>query len=278
MNMKNFFYTLLSLVLLIPAGLSAQKLEKIWEISDGLKTPESVIYNQDNNLIYVANINGQPAEKDGNGFISVLTADGKMKKAEWVTGLNAPKGMAIFKNKLYVSDIDELVEIDIEKAAIIARYNAPGSIFLNDMTVTDNGTVFVSDNRAVKIYILNDNKLSVWKEGEPFKNPNGLLAEGEKLFVGDMNIYEVDLKSKATKLLIEDAGGVDGLEKNAKGEFVFSNWPGRIFIQRGGKTIKLHDSVEQEINTADIDFAIKLNLILVPTFFNNKIVAYRIVG
>lgn len=275
--MKNFFYTLLSLVLLIPAGLSAQKLEKIWEISDGLKTPESVIYNQDNNLIYVANINGQPAEKDENGFISVLTADGKMKKAEWVTGLNAPKGMAIIKNKLYVSDIDELVEIDIEKAAIIARYNAPGSIFLNDVTVTDNGTVFVSDNRAVKIYILNDNKLLVWKEGEPFKNPNGLLAEGEKLFVGDMNIYEVDLKSKATKLLIEDAGGVDGLEKNAKGEFVFSNWPGRIFIQRGGKKIKLHDSVEQEINTADIDFAIKLNLVLVPTFFNNKILAYRIV-
>jgi DNA-binding beta-propeller fold protein YncE len=264
-------------VLLIPTGLSAQKLEKIWEISDGLKTPESVIYNEETNLIYVANINGQPAEKDGNGFISVLTADGKMKKAEWVTGLNAPKGMAIFKNKLYVSDIDELVEIDIEKAAIVARYNAPGSIFLNDVTVTANGIVFASDNRAVKIYILNDTKLSVWKEGEPFKNPNGLFAEGEKLFVGDMNIYEVDLKTKATKILIEDGGGVDGLEKNEKGEFVFSNWPGRIFIQRGGQTIKLHDSVEKEINTADIDFATKLNLVLVPTFFNNKIVAYRIV-
>ncbi len=275
--MKKFNYTLLLLVLLISTGLSAQKLEKIWEISDGLKTPESVIYNQDNNLIYVANINGQPAEKDGNGFISVLTADGKMKKAEWVTGLNAPKGMAIFKNKLYVSDIDELVEIDIEKAAIVARYNAPGSIFLNDVTVTANGTVFASDNRAVKIYILNDNKLSVWKESDPFKNPNGLFAEGEKLYVGDVNIYEVDLKTKATKVLIEDAGGVDGLDKNAKGEFVFSNWPGRFFIQRNGKTIKLHDSVEQEINTADIDFAIKLNLVLVPTFFNNKIVAYRIV-
>jgi DNA-binding beta-propeller fold protein YncE len=275
--MKKFYYTLLSIVLLIPTGLSAQKLEKIWEISDGLKTPESVIYNEETNLIYVANINGQPAEKDGNGFISVLTADGKMKKAEWVTGLNAPKGMAIFKNKLYVSDIDELVEIDIEKAAIVARYNAPGSIFLNDVTVTANGIVFASDNRAVKIYILNDTKLSVWKEGEPFKNPNGLFAEGEKLFVGDMNIYEVDLKTKATKILIEDGGGVDGLEKNEKGEFVFSNWPGRIFIQRGGQTIKLHDSVEKEINTADIDFATKLNLVLVPTFFNNKIVAYRIV-
>ena len=275
--MKNFYYTLLSIMLLIPTGLSAQKLEKIWEISDGLKTPESVIYSEETNLIYVANINGQPAEKDGNGFISVLTADGKMKKAEWVTGLNAPKGMAIFKNKLYVSDVDELVEIDIEKAVIVARYNAPGSIFLNDVTVTASGTVFASDNRAVKIYVLKDNKLSVWKEGEPFKNPNGLFAEGEKLFVGDVNIYEVDLKTKTTKVLIEDAGGVDGLEKNTKGEFVFSNWPGRIFIQRGGKTIKLHDSVEQEINTADIDFAIILNLVLVPTFFNNKIVAYRIV-
>ena len=257
--------------------LSAQKLEKVWETSDGLKTPESVIYSAEKEVIYVANINGDPAAKDGNGYISVLKPDGSLKNAEWVTGLNAPKGMAIFKGKLYVSDIDQLVEIDIETGKVLKKYDAPGAVFLNDVTACMNGLIFVSDTRTAKIHVLNDGKLTVWMEGEPLKSPNGLMAEGGKLLVGDENIYEVDIQTKKATLLVEDAGGVDGLERNNTGELVFSNWPGRIFIHRNGKTVKLLDTTAQELKTADVDFALKLNLLLVPTFFGNQIVAYKIV-
>lgn len=257
--------------------LTAQKLEKVWETTEGLKTPESVIYDDVKGVMYVANINGEPAVKDGNGYISVLTPDGKLKTADWVTGLNAPKGMAIFKGKLYVSDIDQLVEIDIETGKVVKKYDAPGAIFLNDVTACMNGMIFVSDNRAVKIHVLKDGILTVWLEGEPFKNPNGLMAEKGKLLVGDANIYEVDIQTKKITMLVENAGGVDGLEKNNAGELVFSNWPGRIFIHRNGKTVKLLDTSAQELKTADVDFALKLNLLLVPTFFSNQIVAYKIV-
>lgn len=257
--------------------LSAQKLEKVWETSDGLKTPESVIYSAEKEVIYVANINGEPAVKDGNGYISVLKPDGSLKNAEWVTGLNAPKGMAIFKGKLYVSDIDQLVEIDIETGKVLKKYDAPDAVFLNDVTACMNGLIFVSDTRTAKIHVLSDGKLTVWMEGEPLKSPNGLMAEGGKLLVGDENIYEVDIQTKKVTLLVEDAGGVDGLERNNTGELVFSNWPGRIFIHRNGKTVKLLDTTAQELKTADVDFALKLNLLLVPTFFSNQIVAYKIV-
>lgn len=258
--------------------LSAQKLEKVWETSEGLKTPESVIYSAEKEVIYVANINGESAAKDGNGYISVLKPDGSLKNAAWVTGLNAPKGMAIFKGKLYVSDIDQLVEIDIETGKVLKKYDAPGAVFLNDVTACMNGLIFVSDTRTAKIHVLNDGKLTVWMEGEPLKSPNGLMAEGGKLLVGDENIYEVDIQTKKVTLLVEDAGGVDGLERNNTGELVFSNWPGRIFIHRNGKTVKLLDTTAQELKTADVDFALKLNLLLVPTFFSNQIVAFKIVN
>jgi DNA-binding beta-propeller fold protein YncE len=275
--MKTIF-TGLFLILIFEANLlSAQRMEKVWQTTADLKTPESVLYDQQRDVIYVSNINGDSSEKDGNGFISILNPDGSVKNLEWVKNLNAPKGLAIFKGKLYVADIDQLVEIDIEKGTITAKYDAPGAVFLNDVTANADGMIFVSDTRTAKIHVLNDKKLTVWMEGEPLQNPNGLMAEKGKLLVGDNNIYEVDIQTKKTTLLIKDAGGVDGLEKNKEGDFVFSNWPGRIFIQKNGKTIKLLDTTAQKINTADIGYDLKHDLVLVPTFFDNHIVAYKIV-
>lgn len=275
--MKTIFTGLLVTLFFGVNILNAQKLEKVWETTTDLKTPESVIYYPEKDVIYVANINGDPSAKDGNGFISVLNTNGKIKNLEWIKNLNAPKGMAIYKGKLYVSDIDQLVEIDIEKGVITAKYDAPDAVFLNDVTACMNGMIFVSDNRTARIHVLNDGKFTVWMEGKPFETPNGLMAEKGKLLVGDKNIYEVDIQSKKTVLLIEEAGGVDGLEKNNEGDFVFSNWPGRIFIHKNGKTTKLLDTTEKELKTADIDYALKLDLVLVPTFFDNRIVAYKII-
>ncbi len=271
---------LFSFLLLIIPGiitLNAQQLQKIWETSEGLKTPESVLYNEQLDVIYVANINDNPAEKDGNGFISILNPNGEIINPEWIKKLNAPKGMAIFNGKLYVADIDQLVEIDIEKGKISKRYEAPGAVFLNDVTACLNGMIFVSDTRTAKIHVLHQGEFKIWMEGKPFKSPNGLLAEKGKLYVGDENIYEVDILTQKVELLIENAGGVDGLLKNNEGEFVFSNWPGRIYIFRNGESIKLLDSTDQSINTADIGFVPKFNLVLVPTFFDNRLVAYKIV-
>ncbi len=275
--MKTIFSVLMLAFFLGINFSNAQKLEKVWQTSCNLKTPESVLYDEDRDVIYVANINGDPSQKDGNGFISILNPDGSEKKLEWIKNLNAPKGMAIFKGKLYVADIDQLVEIDIEKGAITASYDAPGAVFLNDVTAASDGMIFVSDTRTKKIHILKDKKLTVWFEGAPLEAPNGLMAEKNKLLVGDNNIYEFDINTKKSNILVKDAGGVDGLEKNREGDFVFSNWPGKIFIQKNGKTIKLLDTTEKNINTADIDYDLKHDLVLVPTFFDNHIVAYKIV-
>jgi len=275
--MKTILSGFLFVIILSAGQLQAQTLEKVWETSTEMKTPESVLYDADRDVIYVANINENPSEKDGNGFISILNPNGSVKVFKWVENLSAPKGMAVFDGRLYVSDIDQLVEIDIEKGKILNKYDAPNAVFLNDVAACMNGMIFVSDTRTAKIHVLNNGVFSVWMEGEPFETPNGLFTEKGNLYVGDKNIYEVDIESKKVTEIISDAGGVDGLEKNNEGEFVFSNWPGRIFIHTNGKNVKLHDSTEEEINTADIDFALKYNWILVPTFFDKRVVAYKII-
>jgi outer membrane protein assembly factor BamB len=276
--MKAIIFLLILASFIFSVPVNAQKLEKVWETTVELQTPESVLFDEERDVMYVSNINGDPSDKNGSGFISILNSDGSEKTLQWVKNLNAPKGMALKDGKLYVADIDQLVEIDIKTGKVLNKYDAPGAVFLNDVAVCGNGMVFVSDTRTAKIHALSDGKFTVWMEGGPLENPNGLFTEGGKLFIGDNHIFEVDVKTKEVKKIISDAGGADGLEKTNKGEFVFSNWPGRIFIHRNGKNVKLLDTAEKKINTADHGFSKKHNLLLVPTFFDNRVVAYRIVN
>jgi DNA-binding beta-propeller fold protein YncE len=266
-----------SLIILGTIGVNSfsQTLAKVWTASEGLKTPESVLYDTKTNQIYVSNINGQPSVKDGNGFISVLSPDGKVIQSEWVTGLNAPKGQAVYNGKLYVSDIDELVVISIADAQIVKRYKVENAKFLNDVTASEDGIIFVTDMNDNKIYALTDDKLAVWLEDKLIEKPNGLWAEKGKLYIGTGQILEADIPTKKISILVENCGGIDGLEKLKDGNFVYSNWQGRIFITKGKESIQLLDTVDKQ-NSADIDFVPEKNLILVPTFFGNSIDAYRL--
>lgn len=254
----------------------SQKLVEVWRTGPTMQTPESVYYDADLDVIFVANINENPSEKDGNGYITQLNPDGTVKEMKWVTGLSAPKGMAIFEGKLYVSDIDELVEIDISKKQIVKKYPAPGSIFLNDVAACKNGNIFVSDTRTGKIHILKDGVFSMWMENDELSDVNGLYTENGQLYIGSQKLQVADLKTKELKTLRSDCNGIDGLEKDNKSNFVFSNWPGRIYYLDGDQLTKLWDSTAEKINTADVFFAKKLDLLLVPTFFDNQVVAYRI--
>ena len=100
------------------------KLEEQWATEQILKTPESVIYDGENNVLYVSNINRNPSQKNEKGFISKISLDGEIIELKWITGLNAPKGSGIYNGKLFVADIDRLVEIDIKKGKILKKHKA----------------------------------------------------------------------------------------------------------------------------------------------------------
>jgi hypothetical protein len=251
-----------------------------WTSDTTLKTCESVLYDKDRNILYVSNIDGLPPEKkDNNGFISkVSLVDGKIENLKWITGLSAPKGMGILGGKLYVTDISSLVEIDIEKGKIVKKYEVPGAKFLNDITIANDSTVYFSDSYTGKIHSFKNGKVTLWKEG--FNAANGLLAMGDKLYLASMDstFKVIDMKTKKDSLISSTVGAGDGVVyTGTEGDFIVSSWSGEVFyISADGKTTKLLDTKNQNLNSADIEFIPSQNLLLVPTFMGNKVQAYEL--
>jgi len=263
------------------AKLPAVTVTQVWATDTIFKTPESVLFDKARNVIYVSNVNGMPTDKDKNGFISKLGTDGKIVTLEWVKGLNAPKGLGIFGNKLYVTDINNLVEIDIEKGKIVKTYPVPGAIFLNDVSIDTAGVVYFSDSETSKIHTLTNGKVATWLDKDLTK-PNGLLVEKNRILLasyGSMDFKSIDPATKAITPIAAEIGAGDGIAYFGKeGHYIVSDWNGTVFLiePNGNKNLVL-DTKADKINSADVDFIPETNTLLVPTFFKNKVVAYTVI-
>ena len=275
--MKNIVFT--AIVLMSSLLMQGQVIERIWTSDRVFKTPESVLYNEQTNQIYVSNINGKPSEKDGNGFISLLDTTGKIISLKWVTGMDAPKGMAIYHDTLFVSDIDKVRLISLRDARIIKTIPVKGAGFLNDVVVTEDGTAYITDTQENKIFRLANGQIETWLEDEKLADANGLaLFNDGNLAVGVKNsVLKVFIKSKNIKLIIDETGPVDGIIHLDNNKFIVSNWKGRILLASPSEKIVLYSKTEENKQTADLGYIPDKQIILVPTFYDNRVIAARIV-
>ncbi len=262
----------------ISSALIAQnkKLEKLWETDTILRVPESVLLDKEKKIIYFSNIDGQPTAKDSKGSIGTCDLDGKHINNEWVTGLSAPKGLAIYKNALYVSNIDEVVIIDIPTAKIIQRIAVPDAAFLNDVSIDNKGVVYVSDSKKEQIHRIIEGKVTTYITDQP--NANGVLAVDEDLyFLAKGTLWKADKNQKLTKIAEGMDASTDGLEQTKNKDFIVSAWNGIIYyVKADGSKYELLDSRPEKLSTADIDFDVEKNILYVPRFFGNKITAYTL--
>ncbi|MFT3753787.1 MAG: hypothetical protein QM800_13240 [Paludibacter sp.] len=273
-----------SVLLMLCLGISAQeafvsnKLVKVWSTSAGLNIPESSHYNPYDHSIYVSNIVGKHNIKDGEGFISKLNTKGGVIAKEWVKGLNAPKGITCTKTKLYVTDIDRVAEISLSTGKILKEYRNSKSKSLNDVCVTPNGQVYVSDSEGNCIFYVGKDSLEVLVQSLNLGSMNGICASGNLLYLGSKgNFISVDQKTKAITVLQEKVGYLDGIEQVTPTVFVTSDWSGRVQLITIGKGVeKLLDTTPMKINAADLGYIPALKILLVPTFLDNKIVAYKL--
>lgn len=228
-------FTTLAL-LLSPDANSA---DELWSV-DGFINPESALYDSVQNIIYVSNVDGKTTDKDGAGHISRLTKDGKMQDSKWVTGLNAPKCLVQHENPLYVSNINQLVAIDVDTGKIRGTWNAEGAKFLNDLAVDDDGRIYVSDMLTDSIYRLDGDNLSLWLQDEALQHPNGLLIEGNQLLIAPWgkdlqedfstkvlgHLIAVDMTSKSITTIGsgEPIGNLDGFESDGHGNWLVTDW------------------------------------------------------
>lgn len=277
---KLFILTFMFMVGLAFAQEPVFSAAKIWETPDILTTSESVCYDSTNQALYVSCIDGNPTEKDGNGFIAKLTMNGEVEMFRWAGSLNAPKGMGIYNGALYVTDIDRVVKLNLENGEILRVMEVEGAKFLNDITVGPNGSVYVSDMHSTNIYRVKDDEINLWLSSAELENPNGLNFLGEELLIGTNNgIYAVNMADKSVRQLVGDTGGIDGLEIHGEGYFIISDWSGKVQMVHPTKSpIVLFNTSDQGINAADIAYIADLNMLLVPTFSDNRVTAYEIIA
>ena len=264
--------------------------ELLWEL-EGFNNPESVVYDKKNNVLYVSNVNGQVSEKDGNGFISKVSLDGAMLNKDWLTGLDAPKGLAMHGDKLYTADIDTLVEIDIPSATITNRYQVADAVFLNDVAASESGEIFVSDTMKDRIHSLKDGQFSIWLETPELLSPNGLHVDGGSLVVGAWGVriegFNMETPGHLLRVMLRDKsisnigdgsplGNLDGVEADLDGDYYVTDWvAGKFFhIDRNGHADLM---LELEQGMADLEFIEGKDLILLPLMLSNKLLAYQLV-
>ena len=247
----------------------------LWETADSLMTNESVLFDDATGTIYVSNIEGQdPLGKDGKGSIGIISQDGKIVNPAWVSGLNAPKGMAISNGKLYVTDIDEFVEIDIATAKVSNKWKVEGAQFLNDVAA-HNGTVYFTDMTTGKVHAYADGVISTISEGNESINGIAVATDG--------TIYGLDASGLkkwnadgTTTIVNANVNSGDGLVILGDGNFVASRWQGEIWFANDSTQTLMLDTKAAESNTADIGYNAAEKIVYVPTFFKNKVAAYKL--
>jgi len=254
-----------------------KKLSKLWETEPNLKIPESVLYDSVSGLVFVSNIDGSPSKKDTAGFISTLSLDGKILQLQWVKGLDAPKGMGILHNHLFVTNIDEIVEIDIATASILNRFPVEGSKFLNDIAIDPvTGMIFITDTSTGEVFVMLEGRIGSWLKDDLCKGANGLFLKGKNLYIGTANsILKADIETGELVITVYNTGSIDGLFVSAEGNIVCSDWSGSIncFDKKHRREVLLN-TTDQKVNAADFETIPSKNMILVPTFFNNKVICY----
>ena len=261
---------------LISASAQKATVQKLWATDTILKVPESVLVDDKENCLWVSNIDGASNGKDGKGSISKLSKTGAPINLEWITGLNAPKGMAKYKQELYVADLTELVVIDIKKGVIKNKIAIEGSVFLNDVTVNNNGAVFVSDSRTGKVHRYENNQVTI--EVENLQGPNGLLSIEDQLLILDRgSLLSVTPGGAISKIMDGMDPSTDGIERVAPNQYLVSCWNGIVYyVVAGAQKVILFDTRSEKINSADIGYDAKKKIIYVPTFMKNSVVAYQL--
>lgn len=273
---STLFVSAFLLCLNLNAQENKHQLVKIWQTDSVVSVPESVLIDEKKKILFISEIGpGNASAFDGNGGVGKIGLDGKNLQTNWVAGLHSPKGLAKFGNNLYVADLNELVVIDIKKAKVIKKYPVEGAGMLNDVTVTEKGIVYFSDSRTKKIHQIADQNLSTFMEN--VNGVNGLKAIKEELYIlSGKRFFKMTADKKEIEIAQLPQAG-DGLEPVGNGDFLATSWAGYIFyVYKDGKVETLLDSHQPRVNTADIDFDQKNNILYVPSFYNKIITAYQL--
>ena len=235
---------------------------------EGFMMPESVAEGPDGS-VYVSEIGERDVDKDGK--ISKINRDGTIETV--ASGLFDPKGIVFYKDKLYVTDRDAVIEVDLDGtwqvyAGTMLFPKVP--VFFNDIVFSINGSLYVSDTGDLKesgfiFAVKPSGEIGLLFEGNDFiKAPNGVLVlDDSKLLIVDWagDLLEGDLKSQDVIKLGEGFEGGDGLAIKNDTIYISSWTKGTIYSFKNGKTTLIAEGFEA---AADIALVHDKKVLVVP--------------
>lgn len=256
----------------------------------GYENPESAFFYE--GTWYVSNLGGytvDPAEKDGDGFISKIGPD-ELVTTRWVTGLHAPKGLRVHKGLLWVADVEQVVAIDLRSAKVRHTIRVKGAPFLNDVDVDPvTGHLFVTDTLANRLWRIAGKKATVFLRSPKLEAPNGILVEKGRLLVTAFGpnpdpmtfqteqpgrVLRVDRKTKAIHPVSDRIGNLDGIERDGRDLLVSDFW--------GGQILRVHPDGSSEAvmrvlpTAADIGWDSKRRVLGLPQMAANAVTFFEL--
>jgi len=274
-------------------GETVPKLEHPIVIKDvGFMTPESVLYDPIADVYIVSNIQGSPLLADGQGFISRVSPDGSVLALKWIESgsrgveLDAPKGMALVGDVLYVADITQVRKFDRNSGKPLGSIKIEGSSFLNDIAAAGDGSIYVSDSGLTTgfapsgtdavLRITADDKVVPVIKDVALGRPNGLLAVADGVWVvtfGSGEMYRLDPQGKRAEIQKLPKGSLDGIVQSGA-SMVISSWEASALYTPDGDSFK--EVVSGLDAPADIGLDTKRGRVLVPLFNQNAVAIHQL--
>jgi sugar lactone lactonase YvrE len=279
--MKIIRFTILIIASLVFTTLEAQ-VTKLWETDALFSAPESVVFDAKRNCLYVNNFNDQggfikKADTLRNEFISKLDLQGNILDMKWIDNLHNPTGITIYNDNLYIAEREGVTIVNIETRKVEQRIPIDDAVFLNDIIVDSDGTIYVSDTFKPCVHRIKNGKSEVWYTDSLINSCNGLLIENNHLLVGNRgaeNLLSISLDDKTTEVISNNlSDNIDGIQKCKDGYLL--SWNAEFYSFIEGEKKLLYELDNKKDFFADFEYIEEQNLIIAPLLISNKVIALK---
>jgi sugar lactone lactonase YvrE len=264
----------LASAIITASGLTPTEADIAWRTEGGFCEPETVLALPDQTLL-VSNV--CDFRKQDNGFLSLLGPGGEVIDWRALEGLDSPLGMALLSDRLYVVDNNRLKVFSWPAYELLENFELDSAV-ANDVAVSNEGIVYISDTAKHQVIrLLPDGSQSIVTGQAQFKGANGIAINDSDLYVGGERLWRVNLKDESVETIgpawLSD---IDGIEFEPDGTLQLTPVGGPLVRYRNDNDMEIISG--PGISSANHGFAADLQLALIPTGFDNTVIAIRVPG
>ncbi len=279
--MKTSFITILAILLSSPL-LSHAQIKQVWKITEGLEAPESVVFDQKANFLYVSNYTrpSRNGSSYGDCFISKVSLEGQIVDKEWIGGLTSPTGLFLKDSLLYIVERFGVAVYNIRNDQMITRHRIKHEGFINDIAVDDENNIYISTSGSNVLFQIKEGQVSEWIVGDEVGDSNGFSFIDGLLYIGvnkDGYLKTIDPKTtEIANVAYIGEGNIDGIKKNGKNLIVSLYTKGLRLVDKKGNVTSLLDTESEGKHCTDFEFIPEKNLLIIPSLFDNELTAYSL--